>query len=268
MKYTCALYSCKRFSPKFFCTKQIYFFHVRVEGEVENLKVKLLRYTSDAELLCGAAALTSTQSGNPSEILEKIDSKTAKRIIKRVTGYGHSSVIEHASFTFSIEGVSRVMTHQLVRHRIASYTQQSQRYVTYDTVESYMTPSSIAKTAEAKKIFDETLGELSETYKKLLRLGIPKEDARFILPNAAKTNIIVTMNARELRHFFNLRCCTRAQWETREVAVEMLKQVKKVAPALFENAGPSCVKLGYCPEGRMKPPECDVEEIRKLFRSL
>jgi len=268
MKYVCALYSCKSFSPKFFCTKQIYFFHVRVEGEVENLKVKLLRYTSDAELLCGAAALTSTQSGSPSEILEKIDSKTAKRIIKRVTGYGHASVIEHASFTFSIEGVSRVMTHQLVRHRIASYTQQSQRYVTYDTVESYMTPPSITKTAEAKKKFDETLEEISETYKKLIRLGIPKEDARFILPNAAKTNIIVTMNARELRHFFNLRCCIRAQWETREVAMEMLKQVKKVAPALFENAGPSCVKLGYCPEGRMKPPQCNVKEIRKLFRSL
>ena len=253
---------------KFLCKKQIYYFHVRVEGEVEKLKVKLLRCTTDAELLCGAAALTSTQSGSPSEILEKMDSKTAKRIIKRVTGYGHASVSEHASFTFSIEGVSRVMTHQLVRHRIASYTQQSQRYVTYDTIENYLTPSSIANSAKAKRIFDETLEEISETYKKLLRLGIPKEDARFILPNAAKTNIIVTMNARELRHFFNLRCCTRAQWEIREAATEMFTQVKKVAPALFENAGPSCVELGYCPEGRMKPPECNVEETRKLFRSL
>ena len=253
---------------KFLCKKQIYYFHVRVEGEVEKLKVKLLRCTTDAELLCGAAALTSTRSGSPSEILEKIDSKTAKRIIKRVTGYGHASVIEHAYFTFSIEGVSRVMTHQLVRHRIASYTQQSQRYVTYDTIENYLTPSSIANSAKAKRIFDETLEKISKTYKKLLRLGIPKEDARFILPNAAKTNIIVTMNARELRHFFNLRCCTRAQWEIRETATEMFTQVKKVAPALFENAGPSCVELGYCPEGRMKPPECNVEETRKLFRSL
>lgn len=232
------------------------------------MKVKLLRYTTDAELLCGTAALTSSQSGSPSEILEKIDEETAKRIIRRVTGYGHVSVLEHASFTFSIEGVSRAMTHQLVRHRIASYTQQSQRYVTYDTLEKYVTPSSIAENVEAKKIFDETLEAISTTYRQLLKLGIPKEDARFILPNAAKTNIIVTMNTRELRHFFNLRCCARAQWEIREVAIEMLRQVKKVAPVLFENAGPSCVKLGYCPEGKLKPPECNVEEIRKLFRNL
>ena len=197
-----------------------------------------------------------------------MDEETAKRIIRRVTGYGHVSVIEHASFTFSIEGVSRAMTHQLVRHRIASYTQQSQRYVTYDTLEKYVTPPSIANKAEAKKIFDETLERISEAYKKLLALEIPKEDARFILPNAAKTNIIVTMNARELRHFFNLRCCMRSQWEIREVAIEMLKQVKKAAPMLFENAGPSCVELGYCPEGKMKPPECNVEEIKKQFRAF
>ena len=232
------------------------------------MKVKLLRYTADAELLCGTAALTSTKSGSPSETLEKMNMVTAKRIIKRVTGYGHVSVIEHASFTFSIEGVSRAMTHQLVRHRIASFTQQSQRYVTYDTLEKYVTPPSITNNAEAQKIFDETLEKISETYQKLLKLGIKKEDTRFILPNAAKTNIIVTMNARELRHFFNLRCCTRSQWEIREVAIEMLKQAKKTAPALFENAGPSCVELGYCPEGKIKPPECNVEEIKKRFRSM
>jgi len=232
------------------------------------LKVKLLRYTADAELLCGAAALTSSKSGSPSEIFEKMDMETAKRIIRRVTGYGHVSVIEHASFTFSIEGVSRAMTHQLVRHRIASYTQQSQRYVTYDTLEKFVTPPSIENNAESKKIFDRTLEHISETYRKLLELGTPKEDARFILPNAAKTNIIVTMNARELRHFFNLRCCARSQWEIREVATEMLKQAKKKAPALFENTGPSCVELSYCPEGKMKPPECNVEEIRQRFRNL
>ncbi|MDH5793938.1 MAG: FAD-dependent thymidylate synthase, partial [Candidatus Bathyarchaeota archaeon] len=167
------------------------------------MKVKLLRYTADAELLCGTAALTSTKSGSPSEILEKMNMETAQRVIKRVTGYGHVSVIEHASFTFSIEGVSRVLTHQLIRHRIASYTQQSQRFVAYNTLEKYVTPPSILEHMEAKKIFDETLEKISETYQKLLKLGIKKEDARFILPNAAKTNIIVTMNARELRHFFN-----------------------------------------------------------------
>jgi len=232
------------------------------------LKVKLLRYTADAELLCGTAALTSTRSGSPSELFEKIDKEKAKQIIKRVTGYGHASVIEHASFTFSIEGVSRVMTHQLVRHRIASYTQQSQRYVAYNTLENYITPPSIENNAEAKKIFDDTLKRISEAYQKLLNQKIPKEDARFILPNAAKTNIIVTMNARELRHFFNLRCCARAQWEIREVATEMLRQAKRATPALFENAGPSCVELGYCMEGKMKPPECNIENIKKQFRNL
>jgi thymidylate synthase (FAD) len=232
------------------------------------LRVKLLRFTADAERLCGAAASTSTSSGSPSEIFEKMDVEKAKQIIRRVTGYGHISVIEHASFTFSIEGVSRAMTHQLVRHRIASYTQQSQRYVTYDALEKFVTPPSIANNLEAKRDFDETLEKIAETYQKLLKMGVPKEDARFILPNAAKTNIIVTMNARELRHFFNLRCCARSQWEIREVAIEMLRQVKKAAPALFENAGPSCVELGYCPEGKMKPPECNIEEIRKQFKNL
>ena len=232
------------------------------------MKVKLVRFTADPEILCGAAALTSTKSGSPSEIFEKMDLEKARQIIKRVTGYGHASVIEHASFTFSIEGVSRAMTHQLVRHRIASYTQQSQRYVTYDTLEKYVTPPSIEENSEAKRIFNSALKKISETYHKLLEMGIPKEDARFILPNAAKTNIIVTMNARELRHFFNLRCCRRSQWEIRQVAIEMLKQAKNAAPSLFENAGPSCVELGYCPEGKMKPPECNVEEIKKQFRNL
>jgi len=231
------------------------------------LKVILLRYTADAEKLCGTAALTTTKSGTPSRIIERMEPSTAAQIIKRVTGYGHCSVIEHASFTFSIEGVSRSMTHQLVRHRIASYTQQSQRYVAYDTLENYVTPPSVASNPQAKVAFDKTLEKISETYQKLLDMGIAKEDARFILPNAAKTNIIVTMNARELRHFFNVRCCARAQWEMREVATEMLKQVKRATPALFENAGPTCVEKGYCSEGKMKPPECDVAEVRKRFQS-
>jgi len=232
------------------------------------LKVKLLLYTADADLLCGTAALTTTRSGTPSELLEKMDSETAKKIVKRVTGYGHGSVIEHASFTFSLEGVSRAMTHQLVRHRIASYTQQSQRYVTYNTLESYVIPPSIEGNSEARELFDETLAKISGAYQRLLKQGISKEDARFILPNAAKTNIIVTMNARELRHFFNLRCCARAQWEMREVAVEMLKQARKAAPALFEGCGPTCVELGYCSEGKMKPQECNIEELKKRFRNM
>lgn len=232
------------------------------------MKIRLLRHTADPELLCGTAALTSTRSGSPSNILDKMDVEKARQIIKRVAGYGHVSIIEHASFTFSIEGVSRAMTHQLVRHRIASYTQQSQRYVTYDTLEKYVTPPNIGDDREAKTLFEETLEKISETYQKLLKMGISKEDARFILPNAARTNIIVTMNARELRHFFNLRCCARAQWEIREAAIEMFRQAKKAAPALFENAGPSCVESGFCPEGKMKPAECNISEIKERFRRL
>jgi thymidylate synthase (FAD) len=139
------------------------------------------------------------------------------------------------------------MTHQLVRHRIASYTQQSQRYVAYDTLKDYVIPPNIAKNVKAKKEFDETLKRISETYQSLL---------------------IVTMNARELRHFFNVRCCARAQWEMREAATEMLKQAKKATPALFENAGPTCVELGCCSEGKMKPPDCDIAAMKKQFQSL
>ncbi len=232
------------------------------------MKVKLLRFTADAEILCGTAAQTTIKTGKPTDILEKMDGETAKQKIKRVTGYGHASVIEHAYFTFSLEDVSRAMTHQLVRHRIASYTQQSQRYVTYDTLEKYVTPSSITKNKDAKRIFDDTLENISTTYQELLKMGIPKEDARFILPNAAKTNILVTMNARELRHFFNLRCCARAQWEIRQAAIEMLKQAKKATPVLFENCGPTCVELGYCSEGKMKPEGCNVTKIKEEFRKL
>jgi thymidylate synthase (FAD) len=222
----------------------------------------------DPELVCGAAALTSSKGGTPSEIFDGMDLETARRKIRQVTGYGHVSVIEHASFTFSVEGVSRAMTHQLVRHRVASYTQQSQRYVSYDTLEEYVTPKAIGENAEAKRVYDEALSRVSEAYRKLLEKGISKEDARFILPNAAKTNIMVTMNARELRHFFNLRCCTRAQWEIREVAIEMLRQAREVAPALFGGSGPTCVEYGYCPEGKMKPQECNIVEQKEMFAKL
>jgi thymidylate synthase (FAD) len=232
------------------------------------LKVKLLRYTPDPELLCGAAALTSSRHEGASKIIEKLDLGKARRVVRRVTGYGHESVIEHACFTFSLEGISRAMTHQLVRHRIASYTQQSQRYVAYNTLGHYVVPPSISQNPKVKKIFENTLMQISKSYQKLLEHGIPKEDARFLLPNAAKTNIVVTMNARELRHFFRLRCCQRSQWEIREVAIEMLRQAKKVAPSLFENAGPSCVELGYCPEGAMKPETCNIKEIKKRFIEL
>lgn len=232
------------------------------------MNVKLLRHTPNPELLCAAAAMTSYKDEGTSELLEKLDLEKARKTLRRVISSGHVSVTEHASFTFSVEGVSRAMTHQLVRHRIASYTQQSQRYVTYDTLEQYVTPPSILKNKEAKKIYDETLMSISDAYQELLKREVPKEDARFTLPNAAKTNILITMNARELCHLFKLRCCARSQWEIRNMATKMLKLAKQVAPVIFENAGPSCVELGFCPEGVLKEPDCNIKEIKRKFSEL
>ena len=163
---------------------------------------------------------------------------------------GHASTIEHVSFTFGIEGVSRVLTHQLVRHRIASYDQQSQRYVAEHDFE-YILPPTIAAKPEAKAKFEALMQQIRQTYDELTEAGIPKEDARYVLANAAETKILVTMNARSLLHFFNLRCCNRAQWEIREMANQMLAQVRTIAPTLFKNAGASCVNTGRCPEGDM-----------------
>ena len=136
---------------------------------------------------------------------------------------GHHSVIEHAVFTFSVEGVSRALTHQLVRHRVASFSQQSQRYVSMDSA-TYVTPHTIEGNADAEKLFDSVMDDIWDAYKKLEGMGIPAEDARYLLPNGCTTNITITMNARELLHFFSLRCCNRAQWEIREMADQMLLQ--------------------------------------------
>ncbi|KYC45664.1 MAG: FAD-dependent thymidylate synthase [Candidatus Methanofastidiosum methylothiophilum] len=213
------------------------------------MKVVLLEYTRNPETVCAVAALTSMKEGTPSDMLKEIDEDNAKKRIQRVVGYGHYSVIEHANFTFSIEGISRACSHQLVRHRIASFTQQSQRYVKMEDV-PFVTPPSIKKNKSAEEIFKNSLKETAETYKKLLELGITPEDARFVLPNATKTNLVMTMNARELLHLFNLRCCNRAQWEIRDMAWEMLYQVLDVSPALFETSGPKCISEGICTEGK------------------
>jgi thymidylate synthase (FAD) len=167
--------------------------------------------------------------------------------LNKALSKGHQSVIEHASFTFSIEGISRACSHQLVRHRIASYSQQSQRYVQLSDLD-YATPPSILKSDEALKVFKNALKAINEAYNALIKMNIPLEDARYILPNATLTNIVVTMNARELLHFFDLRCCLHAQWEIRGIAWEMLKKVQKVAPKIFRKAGPSCIFKGICPE--------------------
>ncbi len=239
------------------------------------MRVKLISWTPNPEKTVAVSAYTSISSKGPIWRWDNYDPENGEKMIRNVTGYGHHSVIEHATFTFAVEGVSRACTHQLVRHRIASYTQQSQRYVKFKDLD-YVTPPKIERNEEAKKVFDETMKKLAETYQKLIDLGIPPEDARFVFPNAAKSNIVITMNARELLHFFGLRCCLRAQWEIRELANRMLLEVKKVAPVIFENAGPRCVSLGFCPEGKFtcgklkdvletyKNLEGRAEEIEKL----
>lgn len=232
------------------------------------MKVELLGYTPEPEILSALSAATSFREKGASLRKEKMTPEKAKEILKRVISYGHVSVIEHASFTFSLEGVSRALTHQLVRHRIASYTQQSQRYVkiTTDNEDWYVIPPTYK--GKEKEEFKKRMKIIASWYQEALEKGLPSEDSRFYLPNACKTNIIVTMNARELLHFFKLRCCARCQWELRSVATEMLKQVKKVAPSIFEKAGPSCVAMGYCPEGDVKPESCNIVEIKKRFSSM
>jgi thymidylate synthase (FAD) len=176
--------------------------------------------------------------------MSQLSEQKTKNILNKTIASGHHSVIEHANFTFSISGVSRALTHQLVRHRIASFSQQSQRYVKM-TAPTYVTPPAIKANAPALKQYEKFMESAWAEYQFLVDAGINAEDARFVLPNAATTSITVTMNARELRHFFELRCCNRAQWEIREMASQMLEQVKKVAPVIFEGAGPLC---DNCPE--------------------
>ena len=145
---------------------------------------------------------------------------------------GHESLIEHASVTFEISGISRACSHQLVRHRLASYSQESQRYVDMSAPE-FVVPPSVARDPEARAIWDESMEQVADTYRRLRELGVRKEDARFVLPNATATRIIVTMNFRSLRHLFSVRCDKAAQWEIRELALEMLRQVHDVAPGVF-----------------------------------
>ena len=213
------------------------------------MKVLLVAHTPDPDKLCAQAALVSKWPKGWSEFIDAWNDKTDLQHLIDALEKGHVSVIEHASFTFSLEGISRSCSHQVVRHRLASYTMQSQRYVELLNPDIFVIPETILENEEARKLFTEQLKKLFSIYQTLINMGIPTEDARFILPNATKTNIIVTMNARELLHFFALRCCERTQWELRTVAWEMLTLVKKKAPLLFSKAGPSCVQLGYCPEG-------------------
>ncbi|MCD4740502.1 FAD-dependent thymidylate synthase [archaeon] len=212
------------------------------------MHVTLVNHTPNPEITCAAAAYASTKERLGDNFFDELDEKKAKGLLRNVISRGHLSVIEHAVFTFNVSGVSRTLTHELVRHRIATYTQQSQRYVKLSE-EAYTVPDSIKANPEHLKEYQQLINQCFETYSKLRENGVPTEDARYLLPNAMHTSIVVTMNARALLNFFKLRCCNRAQWEIRQLADLMLAEVKKVAPTIFENAGPGCVN-GGCPEGK------------------
>jgi thymidylate synthase (FAD) len=191
------------------------------------VKVTLLRITEDSEDLIASSARICYASE------PKIEGANEK-LIRNLRSWGHLSTFEHASATFLIEGVSRACTHQLVRHRLASYSQQSQRYVNEEGFE-YVTPHSVEKDSALKAKYDEAVENARKSYKELINSGIPKEDARFLLPNAVAAKIVVTMNFRELRHFIQLRTAKGAQWEIRELAKEMLRLLKEEAPNAFDD---------------------------------
>lgn len=228
------------------------------------MRVTLLNFTPDPEKTVMLAARLCYSAVDIAGLARKVNKADAEKFLGRILRMGHYSVLEHASFTFGIEGVSRALTHQLVRHRLASYSQQSQRYVTFDSVE-YVTPGSIGNDPDKKKRYDAFLRRVSKLYREFVDQGVPAEDARYVLPNAACSRIIVTMNARELIHFYRLRCCERAQWEIRAMATAMLKLSKEKARFIFKDSGPACVK-GACSEGDMT---CGMpREIRERFRAL
>ncbi len=185
------------------------------------MKVTLLSHTPDPERVAAAAARQCYSKFSAAKAYSDLSPEDIKRLLRKIIASGHLSVLEHVSFTFVIEGISRACSHQLVRHRIASYSQQSQRYVKFEELE-FVIPDSISNDSEAVKMFLEGLDGCKSIYRKILAKGIPAEDARYILPQASPTKIVVTMNARSLLNFFELRCCLSAQWEIRGVAEEML----------------------------------------------
>ena len=250
------------------------------------MKVKLLSYTPEPEKLVATAAKLCYSS---SDIESLRDGLTEDKISGFIDMLASIGVMEHVCFTFGVEGISRACSHQLVRHRIASYSQKSQRYVNENGFE-FITPPSIADIPEAKEEYDRVIAEITESYEKLAAILTDKhtaefiaqgldektarskasklanEDARFLLPNACETKIVVSMNVRSLFNFFRHRCCNRAQWEIRAVANEMLRQCLEVAPHIFAHAGPSCVAEGKCPEGKMTCGK--INEVREFFSAM
>ena len=211
-------------------------------GNGNNVQVELLSYTPEGDVLSAMAAKLTHSQSSINE-LRKDDPDELRSMLRYVIDLGHESVIEHASYTFGISDVSRSLTHQLVRHRIASYSQQSQRYV--ESERDYVTPPSIVAAGQEQR-YRAAMQAIWDIYEELQE-DVPTEDARYVLPNAACTKIIVTMNARSLHNFFELRCCLHAQWEIRALAWKMLGLVRKATPVIFDNAGPPCKTKQHCP---------------------
>ena len=252
------------------------------------MKVSLIAYTPEPEKTVAAAAKMCYAAADVDTVLEGLTDEKVANFVDMLSSIGHESPIEHASFTFAIEGVSRALLAQITRHRIASYSVQSQRYVAEKNFE-YVLPPEIEKESKAKEIFLNSMSRAHEDYLKISEIlsekyveeflseGIDEkeakrkaqkkaiEDARFVLPNACDTKMIATFNARSLQNFFKHRCCNRAQWEIRELATEMLKLVKQVAPNLFKKSGPPCL-YGKCPEGKMSCGK--MVEVKEKFSNL
>lgn len=222
---------------------------------------EVLSHTAEPEHTVAMAARLCYSGREIGELRADLGDAEARELLEKLLSMGHVSALEHAQFTLGIEGVSRACSHQLVRHRLASYSQQSQRYVRLHDVRAVV-PPSIADRPEAAAQFRAKLDELWALYARWVEDGIPAEDARYLLPNACETKLVVTMNARELRHFFRLRLCRRAQWEIRDLALAMLQAVTPLAPTLFRGAGPSCLD-GACPEGAYSCGQ--ATDVRRQF---
>ncbi|MFP4458215.1 MAG: FAD-dependent thymidylate synthase [Candidatus Zixiibacteriota bacterium] len=214
------------------------------------MRVSLINYTPKPIETVYTAARTCYSKKTASQIWAKrVTSFEMGKLLDRTIESGHHSILEHISFTFAIEGVSRAASHQLVRHRLASFSQQSQRYAELDD-QGYITPNSIKYSTDAKMIFEEAMASCKQAYEKLRKKGIPKEDARFIMPNATSTNLVMTMNFRELWHVSGIRLCKRAQWEIRELFIKIKSELHSVPEltGFADYLGPRCETLGYCPE--------------------
>jgi len=211
------------------------------------VQVTLINYTPNPELTIATAARSSTSPSRVTKLRNELTPKQVENLLKRLLESGHLSPFEHASFTFAIEGISRVTSHQLVRHRLASYTQQSQRYVSLKE-HGYVTPPTISSRPEFTAKYQQAIEAAHKLYSDMQATGIPMEDARYVLPQAIKTQLVMTMNARELLHACSLRLCLRAQWEIVELFEMIKSEVEKVAPYLGAELKPKCYRLGYCDE--------------------